>query len=144
MRAKYTRHGKSGAGHPVYVAWKGMRSRCSGRRPYSRKYYTDRGIAVCARWDHFPNFWRDMHKSFRRGLTLDRIDNNKGYCKANCRWASKKTQARNRRSTRIIDTPKGRMPMVVAAKLFGLKLTTLWQRIARGNCPRAKLFDQPK
>lgn len=83
--------------HPLYETYLEMIGRC--HRPTHKRYgdYGGRGIRVCQRWlDSFWNFVDDMG-SRPRGLTLERVNNDRGYEPENCRWASYSDQARNRR-----------------------------------------------
>ena len=80
-----------------WSSWHGMLRRCyeEHHREYHR--YGDRGIVVCERWrESFANFVEDMGRR-PKGLTLDRIDNNKGYSPDNCRWATWSEQRMNQK-----------------------------------------------
>ena len=79
-----------------YRAWVACRNRCNNLRDPCYGRYGGRGIRVCKRWDSFANFAIDMGPHPGIGWTLDRKDNDAGYSKRNCRWATRLTQARNR------------------------------------------------
>lgn len=89
----------SGYQDRTYGIWQAMRDRCSNPNRKDWHRYGGRGIRVCSRWEQFENFLHDMG-SAPPGLTLDRIDNEKGYTPDNCRWASRRQQSYN--STKIV------------------------------------------
>jgi hypothetical protein len=95
-----TKHGcaKRGEKTRLYEVWCKMLDRCTNENIPAYVNYGGRGITVCERWLKFENFLEDMGEP-APGLTIDRIDNDKGYFKENCAWKTPKEQARNRRST---------------------------------------------
>jgi hypothetical protein len=74
-----------------------MWKRCTNPKSKSFKNYGGRGIKVCARWKDFSLFLKDMGAKPAPELTLERIDNNKGYSPSNCTWATKSAQRKNQR-----------------------------------------------
>ena len=83
--------------HPLCNTWYNMLDRCYNPNSQGFRLYGARGIEVCDRWMLLKNFIDDMGDN--EGLTLDRIDSDKGYSKDNCRWASRTTQSRNVRES---------------------------------------------
>lgn len=80
----------------VYTIWNSMIQRAENYSSSNSSFYEERGIGVCLEWLSFDRFYLDMG-DVPDGLTLERVDNNKGYCKDNCKWDTMSRQASNRR-----------------------------------------------
>lgn len=93
-----TKHGYAMPSNPLartHRVWRGIHNRCYNCESKAYPRYGGRGITVSHAWRNFEQFVADMGPA-PAGMTLDRRDNNKGYSKANCRWATYTTQNRNR------------------------------------------------
>lgn len=85
----------------IYTVWVNMTQRCNNPKSTHFNHYGGRGIFVCERWLFFTNFYEDMNFEYKEELEIDRINNDDGYYKENCRWATKKQSARNRRPVKL-------------------------------------------
>ena len=85
--------------HRFYKTWNNIFKRCNNPKNKYYKNYGGRGIKVCEEWLDVTNFvaWCDLTHPNIEGLSLDRIDNDKGYSPENCRWADRTTQNTNQR-----------------------------------------------
>ena len=105
-----------------YNSWRSMMSRCSNPKAANYEYYGAIGITDCDAWRNADIFgeWA-KNSGWFLGATLERIDNSKGYSPENCRWATKKEQACNRKSTRFI-THNGETHNITEwAEILGVK-----------------------
>lgn len=116
---------------PTYHTWVSMLTRCNNFNHPSYKSYGGRGISVCREWHTFSNFLRDMGER-PHGLVLDRINNELGYFKNNCRWVTHKNNCRNTRQTRIVEFKGQLKPLIELEELLGLNTGTVRSRLRRG------------
>lgn len=130
------KHGFAGKHkHPLYSIWENMKKRCNNKNNRCYKLYGGRGIKVCKRWNKFIHFKDDMLDSYKKGLKLERLDNNKGYSKVNCKWATSAEQARNQRSNVLITINGVTKIAADWATDKGINRYTLYKRIYRGMNP---------
>jgi hypothetical protein len=128
----------------LYHIWQKMKARCSNERSSDYYKYGGRGITVCNEWMDFNLFcqWA-LSNGYSDDLTIDRIDNNRGYSPNNCRWVNAKMQARNRRSNIKVSFKGQEMTLLEASELSGIKYSALIARWNRGVRP-PKLFNDVK
>lgn len=114
----------------IYNSWANMKQRCRGTsNSETNRNYSSRGITYDQNWDKFDSFYKDMQKGWKKGLTIDRIDNNGNYSKENCRWADRKAQAINRRNTRLFTHLGEEKTLTDWSTTLGIKQSALAQRI---------------
>lgn len=117
----------------LYMAWDNMKKRCAGRPKYHRSYGS-KGIRVCDEWlDSYATFraWATSH-GFRKGLSLDRINNDGHYVPQNCRWATPFIQSVNSRQTHMLTLKGVTKPLPIWALELNLSMTLLRYRLKAG------------
>lgn len=137
----HTTHGDCES--PEYYAWRSMRNRCEDPSTKYFDKYGGRGIAVCQRWSEYQNFLDDMGRKPSKQYSLERENNDGNYEPANCKWATKSEQTRNRSVTVFVEHAGRRMLVQDWAKELGMPYTTLYSRLRNGwSIDRA--FNTPK
>lgn len=130
-RSRKHGHSHSGKISSTYHSWSGMRNRCNNPNDIKYPDYGGRGIRVCKRWSDFRNFLADMGER-PPGTTIERKKVNGNYEPSNCRWATAKQQARNRRSTRRIKANGTSRCTAEWSELSGINASTIAYRIKTG------------
>lgn len=134
---------------PLYCTYNAMHTRCENKNSHNYERYGGRGIKVCRQWsgeDGFRNFkkWASS-KGWKKGLTIDRIDNNKGYMPSNCRLATMMEQDYNKRNNILYDYMGMKIPLGMIAKIEGVKYGLLYGRVrTKGMDLREALNDIKK
>lgn len=128
---KTVKHGMKGSSE--YSSWQAMLRRCHNPSDKDYPRYGAKGIIVCAEWRFsFADFL--VYVGHRPpGTSLDRIDGRRGYEPGNVRWATAQEQARNRKNAIVVESPKGRMPIVDYAALIGISGDAATLRLKRGK-----------
>lgn len=138
---KTQKHGMSKT--PEYRSWSSMINRCTSDTSSNYKNYKGRSITVCERWLIFSNFLEDMGKRPDQ-MSIDRIDNEKGYSPENCRWSTRSEQGKNKRSYKTTITignetktikEWGKYPDTVGS-------ATILRRIIAGFTPEEAVFNR--
>lgn len=116
---------------PEYSSWTAMKNRCSDESNSNYHKYGGRGITVCPAWIFsFTAFLRDMGRR-PDGKTLERIDVNLGYSKANCTWATPKEQANNKRNTIKVFWRGESLTLSQVAQLESVNRAAIYHRIVK-------------
>lgn len=147
-----TTHGYASGGRkrPEYKIWGAMIRRCHVGADPAFPRYGGRGITVCARWRFgedgqggFECFIADMGDRPEASRTIERVDNDLGYSRSNCVWASRTEQVRNRRNTVMVEWMGDRLPLAEACERQGLPYSVVKQRLHVG-WPLDKALTEPK
>jgi hypothetical protein len=109
-----------------------MKQRVSNPKSYSYKNYGGRGITMDPRWEDFENFYADMGDPPSELHTLDRRENDLGYTKANCRWATQEEQSKNKRTSVYLELNGVRKTIGDWASSLGIHSSALRARLNAG------------
>ena len=132
-RMRYTR---------TYTSWLKMRARCNDPKNNRYDRYGGRGIKVCPEWDgSFEQFLFDMGER-PKGMTLDRRESDKDYCKSNCRWATAKVQARH--SEKLLTHCGKTQSITDWANELGIRQSTLSMRLTAYGWSVERALSTPK
>lgn len=126
---------KHGCAHKrIYSVYYNMIDRCHNPNYYNYHNYGARGITVCKEWRENKKAFFEwaFANGYEIGLSLDRIDNDKGYSPENCRWATLTVQGNNKRTNRKITINGETHTISEWARIAGVLKTTLRERIQRG------------
>ncbi len=122
-------HGRSKTS--TYRSWRAMLERVCNPRNNRFYRYGGRGIKVCSEWHDFETFRADMGEC-PPAHSIDRIDNDGNYCKENCRWSSRQTQARNNSRNNLVTFEGETLPIIAWAERAGVPYKTFHFRLRTG------------
>lgn len=117
----------------LYSIWSHMKERCYNKNHSAYARYGGRGIVVCQEWHDYTNFkkWALLN-GYTESLTLDRINNDGNYEPSNCKWATQKEQANNRRSNRILEIGNSKHNIQEWCAITGIPRQIADGRLRRG------------
>ena len=139
-RQNHKTHGMTAS--RIYRIWSNMHSRCNNPKVKSYSDYGAKGIKVCEEWSIFENFFNDMSDGYSDNLTIERIDNSKGYCKENCKWITREFQAFNRTNSVIIEYNGDRYCLAELAKKINVPYNRMYQQIFKLKWDIEKVINQ--
>ncbi len=128
---------------PEYTCWLSIKNRCCNKDSNDYHYYGGRGITMCARWLVFSNFYEDMGDKPSRRHTIERINNNKGYCPSNCVWATRKVQSRNKRNVPLYEYNGQKKSVAEWSEITGIHPETIRNRIKRKGWTMEDVLTKP-
>lgn len=123
----------------AYKSWQSAKDRCHNESSKDFIKYGARGIFMCDKWrNNFSAFYEDMGDRFSN-QSLERINNNLGYFKENCKWASIKEQSNNRRNTTYATYNGITKTASQWAEYLNISIPGMHKRLKKYNCPMGKI-----
>lgn len=117
----------------IYSIWENMKARCNCPSEKHYMNYGGRGIKVCQSWNEFENFYKwAIQNGYNDNLTIDRIDNDKGYSPDNCRFVSRIVQQNNRRVNKTITYNNETHTIAEWSRIKNIKASTIRARLKYG------------
>lgn len=117
--------------HALHDVWRSMKHRCNNSKASGYKNYGGRGIQVCERWNKsYIDFYTDVVHLYKKGLQLDRINNDGNYEPSNIRWVSSTINMRNKRgiilsAEKVVEIRKSKLRHIELSKKYGVALQTI-------------------
>lgn len=135
--APSVKHGeaRNGKRTPEYSIWQAMIDRCQSPGNPFYADYAGRGITVCDAWRSYENFIHDMGRRPSADLSLERLDNDRGYSPDNCAWRTRTQQQRNKRDNAYLTINGETRLRIEWAELMGINHETLRYRLRAGWSP---------
>ncbi len=127
-----TTHGMSKT--PEYKIWEGIKLRCNPTTSKSSNY-GKRGITISEEWSSFEKFYEDMGPRPSKRYSIERLNNDKGYSKENCVWATRRQQQNNKRNTLFTVLNGEVVPLAEAARSMGVTYNSLAAKARAGKIP---------
>lgn len=118
----------------IYRIYYAMKERCYNQNNHKYNIYGNRGITICDEWlNDFQSFYKwSIENGYNENLTIDRIDNNKGYEPSNCRWVSVKVQSRNKSSNKIYEINGVKKTFIEWCEFYNVPRHLPYNRIRKG------------
>lgn len=145
LKARKTTHGETNKTR-LYSIWHNMLSRCRNPKNKNYKDYGGRGITVCPEWENSYVAFRDWAyaNGYSDDLSIDRINNDKGYNPDNCRWATVTEQTNNRRNVKQITFNGETHTIREWSVLTGIAYEIIYGRLNAGLSADRALTEKPK
>ena len=142
-KTNFTKHGLEHT--RLYGIWSDMRLRCYDEKNIAYHRYGGRGITICDEWKNDVKAFYDWatENGYKDSLTIDRIDNDGNYCPENCRWATVKEQASNRRSNILVTHNGKTQTMKKWANEVGTPYKVVWARMQKLGWSAERALTEP-